>query len=136
MTQDWIDLIQAGACSLIVGQDAVPARIFQGRGIDDLYHLVRQEPGVLHRAQLADKIVGKAAASLMVLAQVHEVYAAVISLPAWQMLEAAGIPTTCGVKVPHIINRQGTGLCPLETRCQHCNTPQECLAEIQAFLTK
>lgn len=42
-------------------------RTFTRRGVADLYDLLVQEPEFLHGASVADKVIGKAAASLMVL---------------------------------------------------------------------
>lgn len=109
---------------------------FDGRGVSDLYRLLHEAPETLRGAQTADKVVGKGAAALMALGKVKEVYAEVISEPALRLLQAADIRTTYGKLVPHIINREGTGLCPVEIRCQDCQTPEECLARISAFLNE
>lgn len=107
---------------------------FDGRGVSDLFRLLHESPAILEGALLADKIVGKGAAALMVVGKVKEVYADVISKSAFALLEQEGIRTTYGKLVPHIINRAGTGMCPVESRCLPCNTPEECLVEIQKFL--
>lgn len=109
---------------------------FDGRGISDLYRLLHENPDVLQGAQLADKVVGKGAAALMALGKVKEVYAEVISEPALSLLEGESIRTTYGKLVPHIINREGTGLCPVEARCMNCQTPKECLVQIETFLNE
>lgn len=38
------------------------------------------------------------------------------------------------VEVPHVINRDRTGWCPLEIRCRDCRTARECLERIEEFL--
>lgn len=63
---------------------------------------------------VADKIVGKAVAMLFVLAEVKEVYAEVLSKTAISVLEANGIAYSYKILTDNIINRQGTGLCPME----------------------
>ena len=42
-------------------------RIFRERGVADLFRLLREEPQLLRGAFIADKVVGKGAAALMVL---------------------------------------------------------------------
>lgn len=42
-------------------------RTFTQRGVADLYDLLVTEPDFLQSASIADKVIGKAAASLMVL---------------------------------------------------------------------
>lgn len=63
---------------------------------------------------VADKIVGKAVAMLFVLAEVKEMYAEVLSKTAISVLEANGIAYLYKILTDNIINRQGTGLCPME----------------------
>ena len=130
--KDLIRILREGNHSLVVFKNKTTT--YEGRGISDLFRLLHQQPEALEGASLADKIVGKGAAALMALGKVKEVYADIISEPALKLLNQEGIRTTYGKQVPHIINRAGTGMCPVETRCMLCNTPSECLAEIKAFL--
>ena len=104
------------------------------RGVADLYELLTSSPGKLRGALVADKIVGKGAAALMVIGGVSQVYAGVISDPALEMLHTGGVTVICGKRVPNIINREGTGICPVETLCLGCRTADECLPLIENFL--
>ena len=120
---DLIQLLHEGKHSLVVANGEVCT--FNGRGVIDLYFL--------YEASIADKVVGKAAAALLALAKVKEVYADVISRPALDLLSKTDIKISYGVVAPHIINRTATGWCPLETRCFDCATPEECFHQIEAF---
>ena len=73
---DLIQLLHEGKHSLVVANGEVCT--FNGRGVIDLYHLLQDDPGFLYEASIADKVVGKAAAALLALANVKEVYADVI----------------------------------------------------------
>lgn len=84
----------------------------------------------------ADKVVGKAAAFLYVLLGVKEVYAPVMSQPAWDTLEKQGIPPSCDTLAPAIRNRAGTGFCPMETAVREIDDPAEALAAIRAKRTE
>ena len=106
------------------------------RGVKDLYRLLTTEPSSLAGAFVADKVVGKAAAALLILGGVGELHADVISRPALDLLQKAGVAVGCTLEVPRIINRTRTGWCPLETRCDGLTTPGECLAEIERFLNE
>ena len=127
-----IRALHTGNHSLVVGGNTV--RMYDGRGVSDLYRLSHESPVLLQGARIADKVVGKGAAALMVWAGVGEVYADVISCPALDLLENNGIPVTYATLVPHIVNRTGTGMCPLETRCLPCATVEECLVQIETFI--
>ena len=84
------------------------------RGIAPLMQWLKE--GVdMQGAYVADKVVGKAAAYLYVLLGVREVYAAVISRPALDVLERYNIGTVYDMLVPAIRNRTDTGFCPMET---------------------
>ena len=85
---------------------------------------------------VADKIVGKAAASLFVLAGIKEVYAEVASEAAKEYLEAHSVRFSCGKLVSKIINRAGTGICPMEEAVSDISEPEECHRAILARLAE
>ena len=109
-------------------------RTFTQRGVADLYDLLVQEPEFLHGASVADKVIGKAAASLMVLGGVCEVYTRTISRPALQLLQEAGVMVTCDEVVDHIINRDRTGWCPLEQASRDLHSAKEIFPVIEKFI--
>lgn len=80
----------------------------------------------------ADKVVGKGAAFLYVLLGVAEVYAPVMSESAIFALESNGIQPHCDKKVEHIINRAGTGFCPMEEAVKNIIEPAMALSAIKA----
>ncbi len=75
---------------------------------------------------VADKIVGKAAASLFVLAGIKEVYAEVASISAKDYLQEHSVRFSCGIIVDKIINRSGTGICPMEDAVSNISDPEKC----------
>lgn len=85
---------------------------------------------------LADKIIGKAAAMLLLLLQVKGVYGDVMSTEACDILTSAGIEVRYGTLVPMIINRQGTGACPMEQAVAELTDPADAPAAIRATLTR
>jgi hypothetical protein len=103
--------------------------------VKDLYRLLEEEPELLDGAFVADKVVGKGAAALMVLGGVREVYAGVISTPALSLFHENGITVRMGQEVPNIVNRAGDGVCPVEQLCRQCMTAAECLPLIKEFVT-
>lgn len=84
----------------------------------------------------ADKIVGKAAAFLYVLLGVKEVYAEVMSKAAIDTLSKNGIDSSCDIAVESIINRAGTGKCPMEETVWDISDPLEALEAIKDKLSK
>ena len=128
-----IERLDAEQCSCVIYNEG-ETRLFWERGVQDLYRLLKTEPDFLRGAFIADKVIGKAAAALMALGGVDEVFARVISSPARELLERSGIKVDCLSEVPHIINRTRTGWCPLETRCFRMHTAEECLQQIEGFI--
>ena len=133
--KELIDMLHAGNYSCVIANgDRI--RTFTQRGVADLYDLLVQEPEFLHGASVADKVIGKAAASLMVLGDVRQVYTRTISRPALQLLQEAGAMVTCDEVVDHIINRDRTGWCPLEQASRDLHSAKEIFPIIEAFISK
>ena len=63
---------------------------------------------------VADKIVGKAAAMLFVLAGIKNVYGEVMSRSGLDFLKEHGVSAEYKTLAENIINRAGTGICPME----------------------
>lgn len=85
----------------------------------------------LHGFSAADKVVGKAAAFLYVLLGVKEVYAPVMSESAIYTLAGNGVQPHCNQSVKHIINRTGTGFCPMEEVVMDITEPKEAINRIK-----
>lgn len=82
----------------------------------------------------ADKVVGKAAAFLWVLAGIKEVYATVMSQPAADVFSRFGVSAKYETLVKTIFNRHSTGPCPIEQAVSDIEDPAEAFAVIQNTL--
>ena len=109
-------------------------REFHRQGVIDLFTLLTEEPQMLKDAQISDRVIGRGAALLMVKGRVREVFAYVISEPALDVLQQAGIPATYATLQPHIINRTGTDICPVEKLTSVTADPDEAYRLIKNFL--
>lgn len=134
MIDQLVEILHRGNHSLVIDNGTI--HTYEGRGVSDLYHIYTSEPQILKDTSLADKVVGKGAAALMVLGGVKQIHADVISRPALTLLESCGITVTYSKLVDNIINRMGTGICPVETLCLDCTTAEECFPKITQFLAK
>lgn len=101
------------------------------RGVATLMRLLKDDKTQLKDSLVADKIVGKAAALLMVYGEVKEVYTPTISSPAVQMFKNHNVKVTFDKEVERIINRKGDGLCPMETLCLDIDNPEEAFWRIK-----
>lgn len=107
---------------------------FFGRGITPLVHVLEEQPEILIGASVADKIVGRAAALLMALGGVKEVYATVMSDGAREALSKRAIVCSYGVLTDNIINRAGTDICPMEKAVQGIDDPVAAFKVIKASI--
>ena len=105
----------------------------QERGVKPLLHLLTEKKGFLKGASVADKVIGKAAALLMVLGEIKEVHTLIISEPAIKVFEKHNISCFYDKKVDRIVNRTGDGLCPMETLCLNVDDPQEAFDRITSL---
>ena len=128
------ETLACGQYSLVVLSADGSMHTFRQKGVRDLRELLASG-GLLRGAFVADRAVGKGAAALMILAGVKEVYTYVASAPAVEFLSRHGVKTTCMRTVPYIENRTADGMCPVEERCLRLETPEECLVQIDEFLT-
>lgn len=128
-----VALLHTGNYSCVI-KNGSGINTFTQRGVADLYDLYCNRPEYLNKASIADKVVGKGAAALMILGNVKTVYADVISSQALQLLQTAGTKVSFGKEVPFIINRTKTGRCPLETACDRLYKPEEIFPVIKEFI--
>ena len=121
-------------CRGIVRSVSGEIRKFERRGVADLFSLVTYEPDFLRGASVADRVIGRGAALLLVKGGAREVYARVISSGALEVLRSAGIEVSFGEEVANIINRAGTDICPVEKLTVGTESPDEAYERIKQFL--
>lgn len=95
------------------------------RGIKPILNLLDADAQLLCGASVADKVVGKAAALLMCYAKVKEVHSCVLSKPSLDVFAACGVPAYYDTLVDNIINREGTDICPMESRALNLTDPED-----------
>ena len=88
---------------------------FDGRGIAPLLDAVTHF-GSFSGYTVCDKVVGSAAAFVLIEAGAAEVYADTVSRRAVSLLSSAGITVSYGKITDFIKNRRGDDLCPMEKK--------------------
>ena len=125
------ELLDDGAtCALVKGDSCVCS---SERGVSFLFSLVSEKKN-FDGYSVADKIVGKAAAYLLVLLGVKTVFASVISRPALRVLQDGGASVRYDVVCPYVINRSGTAPCPMETAVENAVSPSDAVDKIRSAL--
>jgi len=117
------DALDPPNVTLAVERDGVIIYTDAGIGVKPLLTLYRERSELLVGASVADTVVGKAAAVLLVLGRVSHVHGRIMSCSAKAYLQAHGIGFSCDDEVPGIVNRTGDGSCPLEAAVLEISDP-------------
>lgn len=127
--QQLIEILRREKCSLVVKNHGI-VTTYSKPGVRDLEHLLDHEPEVLRGAVIADKVIGKAAAAMVVVGGVKALYAEVMSKKAIPFLDEAGIAYTYGTLVDTI--KEEGDRCQLEKITAPATTPEETVALLRA----
>lgn len=128
-----IKIREQGNFSCVIFNGDQP-RTFNQRGVADLYDLLKSEPQLLNGATMVDKVVGKGAASLMIVGGIKRLHTGIICTSALQMLKNANVEVTFDKEVEFIYNVSKTDWCPLEKLCKDLPTAQACIPVIERFI--
>ena len=115
-------LLNEHTCVVLKGETV---DISNQRGIRPVIDWLKEDARFFEGAEVADRVIGKAAAMLLCYGGVKSVFAGVISEPALCILRENGVAYRYDTLVPYIENRDKTGRCPMET----CALPLTSLEE-------
>lgn len=135
MTNQLVHLLHVENCSCVIANGS-ETRTFTQRGVADLYNLVCNQPEFLRGAKIADKVVGKGAAALMIKGGVRLLHADVISLSALSLLREHNVRVYYDKCVPLIKDRSGLHQCPVEKLCSNENSIETMFKLIKDFICK
>jgi hypothetical protein len=121
--------------SLVVRSADGQVSTYTGQGVSDLYRLSRENIELLRDATVADKVVGMGSAVLMSFCGVKKCLANVISQDAYALLLNHGISVSATIITPRIVNRTGTGRCPLEILLDGKTDLYDMYKSIEEFVT-
>ena len=110
--------------------------IFRGKanGIVDFLTAIRSLGKELDGSSVADRIVGKASAMLVIKSKIKKVYAKLMSEYAITILKQNNISFVCEKKTEVILNRARTSICPFENMAIQSNNPEEAYGKFKSFL--
>ena len=133
LKRELIERLHLEQCSCVIANNQT-VMSFHERGVKDLHRLLHDQTQPLKGAFIADKVVGKGAAALMIAGEVKWVYAKVISRAALALLDSSDTEVEYEVEVAYIVNRSGTGVCPVEQLCATYTSAKDCLPAIDKFV--
>ena len=99
--------------------------VLSGRGIEPLLCIYQKTPQILLNASVADKVIGRAAAAILVMGKIDYLYAKVISLGAVEIFKKNNINFEYDKITDYIKNRDRTGICPMEKLAEKYSQPYE-----------
>lgn len=106
-----------------------------GTGIQPLLMTAEQPHGLEHRGlDWGDWMVGKAAALLLLLMDPRAVFGAFMSVDAQAVLNRARVPYSCDHMIPSVLNRDGTGPCPMEMAVHGVEDPSAAVEALRWVL--
>jgi hypothetical protein len=109
-----------------------------GSGVKPLMDLLGRDEGVTEFYGLSwgDKVVGRAAALLLVNLKPRAVFGILMSETAIEVFKKFNIPFGYEEKVPYILNMKNDDMCPLEKKVKDIEDPQVCYETLKLFLKK
>ena len=108
----------------------------ESKGLQSLISLYKTKKNTLEDSSIADKVIGRAAALILVDSNIKEVYADLISQNAIDILDKSNIPYEYKTQVKEIRNRDNTGMCPMEELSLKCVSADELIEKIEEKFNK
>jgi Domain of unknown function (DUF1893) len=112
---------------LMKGEEVHPSEL---RGVAPILDFLREKPDLLEDAIIADKVIGRAAALLLIHGKIAALHALCISSHALDVLAGSGIVLEYDEVVPYIVNRDGTDMCPMEKSVIGISDPEQAVVAV------
>lgn len=123
--------IRAGKADCIVIQNGKVAALAKGRGLSPLLNLYLDNPGIFKGSVVVDKVIGRAAAFVIISGGAVQAHGELISEDAIALLKKHDISVSGSKIVPRILNRKMDGICPLEQSVLGITEPAQALTAMQ-----
>lgn len=117
-------MIKNGKVSCVIIKNDMITHTANGQGIAPLISIYENKPEVLEDAFVVDKIIGKAAAMMIVLGGAKGAYGEIMSAAGYDYLTVHGCRVDFGERIDVVANRAGDGICPLENSVLDTDDPE------------
>lgn len=108
-------LYQTNASLVVLYENGECKEYYQNR-IKDIKEILQENKEALQGSIIADKVIGKVAASILTVAGVKEIYTDVMSKHAIPVLEKNNIQYEYKKIVDYVQNNAKDGMCPMENK--------------------
>ena len=123
-------MIREGSAECVVIRDG-KLHAGRGRGVMPLLDFSDRTPELLRGATVVDKVIGRAAAALLIAGGARAVFGETMSADAREFLEKHGVAAGYGKLVPRILNFDRSDLCPLEKSVAGIDDPAAAVAALR-----
>jgi len=117
-------MIKDNEASCVLIKNNVIIHAAKGSGVAPLIKIYEETPCMLKGAFVVDRIIGKAAAAILLLGEAEKAYGEVMSNSARAYLSSRNFKFGYGRCVDIISNRTGNGICPLEKSVLEIDDPE------------
>jgi hypothetical protein len=126
------EILDSSELSLVLVKEEAVLFSSSDKGIRGLMEAIISCGQRIRGASLADRVVGRAAALLVLHGGISSVHARLLSEEAEALLSSHGTTISYDRKVPMILNRTGSGPCPLEEQSRTFECPEEAFRTFSA----
>ncbi len=133
MLEEVKEKLENEAYSCIVLKDGEVKQTAMGKGILPLLRIHIDHLEDLEGSIVGDKVIGKAAAMILLCSKVRGVYAKMISKDALKRLEVENIKVGYKTLVEEIRNASDTDCCPMEKLMRGVENAEEGVAKLKQF---
>ena len=134
--QQAVEMINRGNAACVMVCANGEQIIEQGRGLSPLLSIYEQHPDAMIGAIVVDKVIGRAAAMILLEGKAAMVHGILMSEDAYELLWKKGVKTSYGELVPRILNPQRDGLCPLEQSVEGITDPKQAIEAIKQRISE
>lgn len=121
---------------VVAVKDGVILDSGEGSGIMPLLGIVDRQGEAMAGAAVADRVIGQAAAVILIEAGVLGVFGQILSEEAERRLQAAGIEVDGDERVPYIMRRDRAGRCPMEQQVVGIEDVGEAVQRLRLFVAR
>ncbi len=127
------EILKGKELSLVIVKQGEPLYESSLSGMGGLLRGIEKLRNRLYDSSVADKVVGRAAALLLIHSRVKEVYAATLSNEGLKVLSEHNVPVEHEGLVPKILDKEGKNICPFEQFSLTISSIDEAYEELKAF---
>ena len=127
------EILKRKDLSLVIVKQGEPLFESSSSGINGLLQAIEKLRDSLYDSSVADKVVGRAAALLLIYSHVKEVYAATLSNEGLKVLSQYDVPVEHEGLVSKILDREGKNICPFEQFSLTIDSIDEAYEQLKAF---